>query len=158
METAEAAGQKVVGVATPVVVALNEKYNLDEKGVRALDKAERTAEGLKAAASDAKTKVVGVVTESKDMAQSFIETNPRPFNQLLDVTETLVNKILPPALQQQPVAIEGQGVAEPEAAGAPQPGVIARAANLGADVSNRVQTVVIPKLTITFRSPSEVRS
>jgi len=128
-------------VGLPLIVALDQKFSLDQKAVMALDKAEKTAENLKATASNTKTKVVSAVFESKTAAENLIETHPRPFNQLLDVTEVIVNGLLPPS---------------PQPAQAPaQHGVIERATTLGLDVSKRVQSVV---LHISFRSPAEVRA
>jgi len=146
LEKAEAASLKVYDAAAPVLVNLNEKYKLDEKGVQALEKGEKTVEGLKVAAADAKNKVVGVAVESKDIATGLIEKHPRPFNSLLDVTETIVNKILPPSLQ------DGGKPAQPTDADA-QKSVIARATTLGSDVSLRA----VAKLrAINFRSPQEI--
>jgi hypothetical protein len=146
LEKAEAASQKVYDVAAPVIGNLNEKYKLDEKGVQALEKGEKTVEGLKVAAADAKNKVVGVAVESKDMATGLIEKHPRPFNSLLDVTESIVNKILPPSLQ------DGNQPPKSDDAEA-QKSVIARATNLG----NNVSTRAVAKLrSINFRSPQEI--
>jgi len=140
LEKAEVVGQKAYAAAAPVISSLNDKYKLDEKGVLVLAKSEQTVEGLKAAASDAKSKVVGVVVESKDLAVNTIEAHPRPFNQLLDVTETIVNKLLPAPAAPQEEAAKSQGV-------------IARASTLTTDVSSRTAAKL---RAISFRSPQEI--
>lgn len=96
---------------------LSTKYALDEKGMVVLDKIEVAADKVKTTVQDAKAKTSAVVEEGKQVAsnayqagkdaasartQQLVESSNRPLNHFLDLAEIVVDKILPPPLQQAP--------------------------------------------------------
>jgi hypothetical protein len=142
LEKAEAAGQRVFAVAAPVISSLNDMYKLDDKGVAVLEKGEHAVQEVKSAATEVKNRVTGVAIEGKDLAQNLIESHPTRFNQVLDLTENLVNTILPP--EEKP---------EKEAHKNDDHGVIARATTLGSQVAARAKAKL---RTIPIRSPQQL--
>jgi len=93
LETAESLTQ-------PVLKKLDDTLHLDQRGVAILDKIETTA-------SDISTKVTDYYNQKKETAvetgKVLVASANRPVNQLLDITETLVNKILPPEVPVPPI-------------------------------------------------------
>jgi len=100
LETAESYTQ-------PVLKKLDDTLHLDQRGVAILDKIETTATGITTKVSDYYNQGVDYYTNTKESAvetgKSLVANANRPVNQLLDITETLVNKLLPPELPVPPL-------------------------------------------------------
>jgi len=91
----------------------------------------------------------------------------KPINQLLDVTESVVDSILPPELELEPLDIHEETTtqAEPSAEKTPTPqerleaNPLPRIKQLGGGVSKRVKRVALAKLqNLNLRSPSQTNA
>jgi hypothetical protein len=86
LETAE-------NLTTPVLKKLDDKLHLDDRGVAILDKLETTAHGITSTATNYyQTKKENAL----EVTHSLLNTANRPVNYLLDYTESLLNRALPP--------------------------------------------------------------
>jgi len=164
LETAESYTQ-------PVLQKLDDTLHLDEKGVAILDKIETTASGLTNKVSDYYNQGAQYYSNTKETAvetgKVLVATANRPVNQILDITEALVNKILPPDLDSYPLESDDE---ENEFTGDESPLVshdyeqedhlssnpIPRLKEMGSDVSKRLQNIALAKLqNINFTSPQQ---
>jgi hypothetical protein len=164
LETAESLTQ-------PVLKKLDDTLHLDQRGVAILDKIETTA-------SDISTKVSDYYNQKKETAvetgKVLVATANRPVNQLLDITETLVNKILPPEVpvppidsdedfdEKEPIECESGEESEPveiefenDARLTSNP--LPRIKRIGTGVSKRLQHAALVKLqNVNFRSQQQI--
>jgi hypothetical protein len=89
LETAE-------NLTQPVLKKLDDKLHLDDKGVAILDKIETTAHGITSTASNYYTAYQNKKENALEVTHSLINTANRPVNYLLDYTESLLDRALPP--------------------------------------------------------------
>jgi len=89
LETAE-------NLTQPVLKKLDDKLHLDDKGVAILDKIETTAHGITSTASNYYTAYQNKKENAIEVTHSLIHTANRPVNYLLDYTESLLDRALPP--------------------------------------------------------------
>jgi len=84
----------------PVLKTLDQKLHLDDKGVAILDKIENTALGITTTATNYYTQSTQFYQNQKENAievtHSLIYTANRPVHYLLDYTESLLDRALPP--------------------------------------------------------------
>jgi len=177
LETAENTTQTLVNLAQPVIqpviTKLDSALHLEDTANKVLDKTEEL--GTKVA--NAYHKGVEQSENIKDaithtLAAGVGYTN-KPINQLLDVTESVVNSILPPELELESIDIHEELPAEQAAVPSTTQSVAAvsveathldanpfpRIKQLGGGVSKRVKRVAIAKLnSLSFRSPTQANS
>jgi len=180
LETAENTTQTLVNLAQPVIqpviTKLDSALHLEDTANKVLDKTEEL--GTKVA--NAYQRGVEQSENLKDaishtLAAGVVYTN-KPINQLLDVTESVVNSILPPELELESLDIHEEVLTEqaalPSTTIQSPPVVIVsveadrldanplpRIKQLGGGVSKRVKRVAISKLnSLSFRSPSQANS
>jgi hypothetical protein len=96
----------------PVLRKLDDKLHLDDKGVAILDRIENTAHGITTTANGITITATGYYTQQKENAKevthSLINSANRPVHYLLDYTESILDHILPPVPQPEPIAPVGE--------------------------------------------------
>jgi len=151
---------------------LDDTLHIDQRGVAILDKIETTT-------TDISTKVSDYYNQKKETAvetgKVLIASANRPVNQILDITETLVNKILPPEVPVPPIDsdedFEGKEPIECDSGEESEPADIVEFENdsrlasnplprikrIGTGVSKRLQHAAMVKLqNVNFRTQQQI--
>jgi len=185
LDTAESASSTLVGYAQPVIqpviTKLDNALHLEEKANKVLDKTEELGTKVatayqigKVQSENLKDAVVHNYENAKERVNNLVGavgsigvnyTN-KPINQLLDVTESVVDSILPPELELEPLDIhEETSQADPSTEKTPTPqerleaNPLPRIKQLGGGVSKRVKRVALAKLqNLNFRTPSQTNA
>eukprot|EP01128_Nolandella_sp_AFSM9_P005386 TRINITY_DN2589_c0_g1_i2.p1 TRINITY_DN2589_c0_g1~~TRINITY_DN2589_c0_g1_i2.p1 ORF type:complete len:580 (-),score=190.96 TRINITY_DN2589_c0_g1_i2:16-1593(-) len=163
LELAENTTVKVYNTAQPYLTQIDDKYNVsgyvDHASTVALKAAEEKAMLVKAKAEKTKEAAYKTIEVTKEKGTQIMSSANRPLNQLLDVTEILIDKILPPEIEEEPPVsdIASPKPSEEESEVDLSANPLPRAKAMTTDIAQRAKDAAIAKFhNLNLRSPQEV--